>query len=88
VYRELQFVRICRHNTSYGKTTSAERNSGRKLTLTEREKEYFEKSQNCCNTSDRTAELNIHPEDPVSTKTVYVSFTNPTSSVGLQLLNL
>jgi hypothetical protein len=30
----------------------------------------FEKSQNYCNTGDRTAELNIQLEDPVSTKTV------------------
>jgi hypothetical protein len=30
----------------------------------------FEKSQNYCSTGDRTAELNIHLEDPVSTKTV------------------
>jgi hypothetical protein len=35
-----------------------------------------------------TAELNIHLEDPVSTKLSDMSFTNPTSTVGLQLLNL
>jgi hypothetical protein len=34
------------------------------------EKYCFEKSQNCCCTGDRIAELNIHLEDPVSTKTV------------------
>jgi hypothetical protein len=34
------------------------------------EKDCFEKSHNCCCTGDRTAELNIHPEDLVSTKTV------------------
>jgi hypothetical protein len=31
------------------------------------EKDCFEKSQNYCNTGDS---LNIHPEDPVSIKTV------------------
>ena len=36
-----------------------------------------------------TAELNIHLEVPVCTKTVStLSFTNPTSTVALQLLNL
>jgi hypothetical protein len=33
------------------------------------EKDYFEKSHNYCSTVDRP-ELNIHLEDPVSTKTV------------------
>jgi hypothetical protein len=33
------------------------------------ENDCFEKSQNYCNTVDKTAELNIHLEDPVSTKT-------------------
>jgi transposase len=58
--------------TNYGKT-SAERNSGQKSTLTEKrlsyiEKDCFEKSWNYCSTVDRTAELNIHLEDTVSTK--------------------
>jgi len=35
-----------------------------------------------------TAELNIHPEDPVSTMHSDESFTNPTSTVELQLLNI
>jgi hypothetical protein len=36
-----------------------------------------------------TAELNIHLEAPVSIKKLPdVSFTNPISTVGLQLLNL
>jgi hypothetical protein len=34
------------------------------------EKDCFEKSLNHCSIGDRTAELNIHLEDPVSTKTV------------------
>jgi hypothetical protein len=54
------------------------------------EKDCFEKSQSCCSTGDSRAELNIHLEDPVFTKTIGrdVSFTNPISTVGLQLLNL
>jgi hypothetical protein len=35
-----------------------------------------------------TAELSIHLEDPVSTKMVQGSFTNPTSMIELQLLYL
>jgi hypothetical protein len=52
------------------------------------EKHYFEKSDNYCSTGDRTEELNIRLEDRVSTKLSDVSFTNLTSTVGLQLLNL
>jgi hypothetical protein len=33
------------------------------------EKDCFEKSMNYCSTGYRTAELNIHLEDPVSIKT-------------------
>jgi hypothetical protein len=35
-----------------------------------------------------TAELNIHLEDPVSIKLTDVSFTNPTATIGQQVLNL
>ncbi|XP_023702696.1 zinc finger CCHC domain-containing protein 10-like [Cryptotermes secundus] len=62
--------------TDHGKTTSAKKNSGRKATLTERERsscienDCFEKSQNYCSTGDRTAALNIRFEDTISTKTV------------------
>jgi hypothetical protein len=35
-----------------------------------------------------TEEPNVHLEDPVSTKLSDMSLTNPTSTVGLQLLNL
>jgi predicted transcriptional regulator len=38
------------------------------------EKDYFAKSHNYCSTGERTAELNIHLEDPVSTKTVRREF--------------
>jgi hypothetical protein len=60
---------------NHGKTTSVKRNSGLKSTLTEGNRKYiendcFEKSHNYCSTGDRTAELNIHLEDPVSTENV------------------
>jgi hypothetical protein len=42
-------------------------NTGRKRSLYT-ENDCFDKSQNYCSTGDRTAELNIHLEDPVSTK--------------------
>jgi hypothetical protein len=32
--------------------------------------DYLKKSENYCSTGDRTAELNNHLEDPVSTKNV------------------
>jgi hypothetical protein len=38
--------------------------------LSHTEKGCFEISQNYCSTGDRTAELNIHLEDPASTKSV------------------
>jgi hypothetical protein len=76
--------------TNHGKS-----NSGRKSALTERGRRALRRtvSENHRTTAaqvDRTAELNIHLEDPVSTETVRrdVSFTNPTSAVGLQLSDL
>jgi hypothetical protein len=51
------------------------------------EKNCFENSQKYCSTGDRTAGLNIHLEDSVSTKNVLLNFINPTSTVRLQLLN-
>jgi transposase len=77
--------------TNHGKTTSAKRNSGRKSTSTDRNRrslyieDCFEKSQNYCSTVDRTAELNIHLEDLVSTNTVVMSFTKPISTAGLHI---
>jgi transposase len=61
--------------TTHGKTTSAKRNSGRKSTLTERDRRTLriivsKKSQNYCSTGDRTAELYNHLKDPFSTKTL------------------
>jgi transposase len=81
--------------TNHGKTTSAKSNSGRKSTLTERDRRTLRRSvsENHRTTAaqvHRRAELNIPLEDPVSTETVRrdVSFINATSTVGLQLLNL
>jgi IS30 family transposase len=58
-------------HTNHGKTTSEKRSSKGKSTLTERDRctlrRSFEKSTT---TVQVTAELNTHPDDPVSTKTV------------------
>jgi hypothetical protein len=45
-------------------------------------------SKNHSTAAQVTAELNILHEDPVSTKTVRCELTNPTSIVGLQLINV
>jgi hypothetical protein len=76
--------------THHGKTKAAKKNSGGKINTDRKrssytEKDCFEKSQNYCSTGD--SRTDIHLEDPVST-TSDVSFTNPTSTVGLQLLDL
>jgi transposase len=60
--------------TNHGKTISAKRNSGRKSKLTERDRRtlrrtFFPKNHRTT-AAHVTAELNIHLEDPVSTKTV------------------
>jgi hypothetical protein len=52
------------------------------------EKDCLEKSHNYYSTGDRTAELNIHLEDLFPQKLSDMSFTNPTSAIWLQLLNL
>jgi hypothetical protein len=73
--------------TDHGKTTSAKRNSGQKLTLTEGDCHILRKivSKNHRTTAAQvTAELKtLFPQ-----KLADVSFTNPTSTVGMQLLNL
>jgi FixJ family two-component response regulator len=58
--------------TNHGKTTLAKRNSGRKSTLTERDRRTLRRivSKNHINTAAQvTAELNIYPEECVSTRT-------------------
>jgi transposase len=58
--------------TNRGKATSAKRNGGRKLTVTERDRRILRRIVKTTQLpqQDRSAELNIHLEDPVSTKTV------------------
>jgi transposase len=59
--------------TNHGKAISAKKNSGRKSTLTERDCRALRRivSENHRTTGAQVrAELNIHLEDPVSTKTV------------------
>jgi hypothetical protein len=51
--------------TNHGKITSAKRNSARESTQTERDRRTA---------AQVTAELNIHLEDPLSTKTVRREF--------------
>jgi hypothetical protein len=57
-----------------GNTTSAKRKIGKNQTDGNRssyiEKDCSEKSRNYCSTGNRTAEMNIEFENPVSTKTV------------------
>jgi transposase len=77
--------------TKHGKIISAKMNSGRKSALTERDRHTFRRmvsKNHCCSTGDRTAELNTDHEDIVSTNLYDVSFANPASMVGLQLLRL
>jgi hypothetical protein len=76
--------------TNRGKTTSAARNSGRKLKRDRRAlRTTVSKNHTTTSAAQVTAELNIHLAVRVSTKTARrdVSFTNPTSTVGMQLLN-
>jgi hypothetical protein len=77
--------------TNHTKTISAKRNSGQNSTITERDRRTLRRivSKNHATiAAQMIAELNIHLEDPVSTKLSDVNFTNPTSTAGMQLLNL
>jgi transposase len=59
--------------TNHGKTTSAKRNSGRKSTLTERDFRTLRKivlKNHRTTAAQLTAELNIHLDETVCTKTV------------------
>jgi transposase len=79
--------------TNHGKTTSAKRNSGRKSTLIERDRRRLKRivSKNRRTTA---AQLTGQQNSIFIQKTLFqqklsdLSFTNPTSTVGLQLLNL
>jgi hypothetical protein len=76
---------------NHGKTISMKRNSGRKSTLTERDHCTFRRtvSKNRRITAAQViAEQNIHLKILFPQKLSDMSFTNPTSTVGLHLLNL
>jgi hypothetical protein len=67
------FSKVVSAYMNHGKTSSAKRNNGRKSTLTERDHHTLRRiaSKNHRTTVVQvTAELNIHLEDPVSTRTV------------------
>jgi hypothetical protein len=78
--------------TNHGRTSSAERNSGHKPEVRERDCGTLNRIVSIYHRSTAakaTAELNNHLEDPVSTKkSSNMSFINPTSTGQLQLLNL
>jgi hypothetical protein len=76
--------------TNHGKATSTKRNSERKSSLTERDRDKLRRihSKNHRTTAAQVTEkLHTHLEDPVFTKTAQSEFTNPSSTVQLQLLN-
>jgi len=59
--------------TKHGKTSSAKKNSGRKLKLTDRDRRTLTKivsKQHKSTAAKVIAELNIHLKNPISTKTV------------------
>jgi hypothetical protein len=59
--------------TNHGKMSSSKRNSGQRPKLSERDHHMLQRivSNNCITTAAKLmAEFSIHPEDPVSTKTM------------------
>jgi len=83
--------KVMRAYTDHGKTSSAERNCGRQSKLGARDRCILKRivpKHHRTAAAKVTAELNIHLEDADSTKTSDESFTNPTSTIQLQLLNL
>jgi hypothetical protein len=66
-------------HTDHGKTPSTERNIGRKLELSERDRHPAKRmvSKNQSTSAKVTAELNNHTEDPVPTKSVPRQFHKP-----------
>jgi hypothetical protein len=77
---------MSQYTTHHGKTTSAKMKSGQKSTLTERDCHILRTvlKNHTTTAAQVTAELKNHLEDPMSD----MSFKNPASTVGLQLLNL
>jgi len=85
------FSKVMTVYTNHGKTSSAKRNSGQKLKLSERIlcilKRIVTKDHRTTAANMRV-ELFVHLEDPVSTQAVDESFTNLTLMVDLQLLDI
>jgi hypothetical protein len=76
--------------TTHRKTSSAKRNSVRKPKLSERVHCTLKRigyKNHRTTAANMTVELIVHFEDPVSTQAVDESFTNLTTTVGLQLPN-
>jgi hypothetical protein len=67
----VSFLRLCQHTWIMGKQQrrgAVGENQQWQREIVYIENDCFEKSQNYCNTGERTAKLNIHLEEPVSTK--------------------
>jgi hypothetical protein len=89
VYLEQQLLRYVGIHELCEKT-SAKRNSGRKSTLTERDRRTLRRivyKNHRTIAAQATAELNNHLDEHVSTNLSDMSLTNPTSTVELELLN-
>jgi hypothetical protein len=73
-------------------TTLQKRNRGQKLTFAERlsyiEKDCFEISQNYCSTGNIRTEYSLILNNLFPQNLSNMGFTNPSSTVRLQLLNL
>jgi hypothetical protein len=98
-YQNIHFISVSRAAvskvttayTNHGKTSSAKRNNGQKPKLSARDhctlKRIVTKNHRTT-AANVTAELNIHLGRLFPQKQSDKSFTNPTSIVELQLLNL
>ena len=72
--------------TNHGKISPATRTSGRKPKLTERDRRTLKR---IVSKNDRTTAAKVHQYSIFILRTQFdESFTNPTSTVGLQVLNL
>jgi hypothetical protein len=84
--------RVMSSYTNHWKTTSAKKNSGQKSTFDRKrllytKKSCFENSHNYCSTGDSRTEYSSC-KTLLPQKLSDVSFTNPTFTVGLQMLKL
>jgi hypothetical protein len=83
--------RVTTAYTDHRKTSSSERNNGRKAKLSDRNRCTLKRTVSKNDTTAAakvTTELDSHPEDTVSTEEKSdQSFTNPTSMAQLQLLD-